>query len=402
MKAFLWAGCLSYFLIGLAHVIAGSLLPELLAHYGLDYSAGGRLIALQFLGFLIGVLAGPFCTSRLGQKGALLLCLLCLGTAELTLFALPPWSLVLTVAPVAGFGFGMIETVIGAIALQTFEEGRKATVMARLEVFFGVGALVMPMLSSLWIAGGYWRGAFLTLSALAWLVFLLWIMLPMGDMKRQLSDSRRLGAETGAVALRSGTRLMLGLCIAIFLLYVGTEMSLANFLPSILLEQLSVKPELGALSVTCFWGAMSIGRLFAAAAAQRIGYPAYMMTCCGGAVVIISAFAAGPGLVLSFILIGLLGVILSGMFAISLVYATSFFPGREERTTSILIASGGVGGALLPLATGRWMDLFSTAFALWGLAVLALLLFALVWVASRLGGRLRQAASDAKAEARGA
>lgn len=51
MKKLIWIGCLSYFVIGLAHVVLGSILPVLLQHYDQNYSAGGELIFSQFAGF---------------------------------------------------------------------------------------------------------------------------------------------------------------------------------------------------------------------------------------------------------------------------------------------------------------------------------------------------------------
>lgn len=59
MKKLIWIGCLSYFVIGLAHVVLGSILPVLLQHYDQNYSAGGELIFSQFAGFLAGVLVSP-------------------------------------------------------------------------------------------------------------------------------------------------------------------------------------------------------------------------------------------------------------------------------------------------------------------------------------------------------
>ncbi|MCZ8511974.1 MFS transporter [Paenibacillus filicis] len=386
MKAFIWAGCLSYLLIGLAHVIMGSLLPELLVHYGLDYSAGGHLISLQFLGFLVGVLSGPWWSKRLGKKGALLLCLACLGTTELTFFTLPAWPVVLVTAPAAGFGFGMIETLIGAMVLQSVETGKKTAVMSRLEVFFGVGALAMPLLSSLCISWGLWRGAFLILSLFAWGMLALWLLLPNGVLKG-LTDRPSEAAGVGATSVLKGSLLRWMLFISIFLVYVGTEMSVANFLPSMMLENWQVKPEVGALSVTCFWGAMSVGRLFAAALSEKAGYVRYLLGSAGFGTLMLAGLALSPNAGVGFVLIALLGLVFSGMFAISLVYVTSFFRGAEERTASIMIASGGIGGAALPLLTGWCMDWFSAREALWVLVGLAGFMYLLIAAAARLRDR---------------
>jgi MFS transporter, FHS family, glucose/mannose:H+ symporter len=383
MRTFLWCGYASYFLIGLAHVVIGSVLPELLGHYGKDYASGGQLIALQFAGFLAGVLSGPWWSQRLGKRGALLLALTCLSLGELTLAWLPPWTMLLGIAPFAGFGFGMIETVIGALVIQYIEEGYKTKAMTRLEVFFGVGALAMPLVSALLIASGWWRGGFLLLGAASVTMLLLWALLPLGQMASLMNKPGEPGAEQpvhGDKASQTGRRpvLYLTVFIMIFLVYVGTEMSIANFLPSMLVETLALKPEIGALSVTCFWGAMSVGRLFAAGVVDRVGATRYLLWSGAGCTVMLAGLALATGIWSSFLLILLIGLMMSGMFAILLIYANGFFPGAEERVTSFLIASGGIGGALLPMLTGWFMDRFTVQHTLWVLVGFAALLWVLL------------------------
>ncbi|MGG1600390.1 MFS transporter [Paenibacillus naphthalenovorans] len=385
MRAFFWNGCLSYLLIGLAHVIMGSLLPEMLVYYNKDYSDGGLLVSFQFTGFLIGVLAGPWCARQLGKRGAILMCLFCLSAAQLVFFSLPAWGLVLAVAPVAGFGFGMVETIIGALVIQYMEGSQKTSSMARLEVFFGLGALLMPLFSSAFIAAGWWRGAFLSLSLLSVIVLVLWAKLPLGRMQSLM------GRQDGGQAAEARTRLrmsggswtLLILFLLVFVVYVGTEMSVANFLPSILVENVGVKPEIGALGATCFWGAITVGRLFAAQLAEKVGKTRYLLLGSLGGAVILAGFNMSSGAAASFTLILLLGLVMSGMFAVALVYANEFFRGREERITSMLIAAGGVGGALVPLLTGWLMERLSIQQALWALVLFYALMFVLVLQASR-------------------
>ncbi|CAG7657281.1 MFS transporter [Paenibacillus allorhizosphaerae] len=384
MKAFLWNGYLSYLLIGLAHVIMGSLLPEMLAFYGKDYSSGGQLVSLQFLGFLIGVLTGPWWSGKLGKRGALFLCLGCLSAAELVFFMLPSWTMVLAVAPFAGFGFGMVETIIGALVIQFLEGSRKTFVMTRLEVFFGVGALGMPLVSSLFISGGWWRGAFLALGLLSLAMIVLWALLPLGRMNAMMQKPADAGSASGnSRSFRNKPIGMFAIFIAVFAIYVGTEMSIANFIPSILVASVQLKPEIAVLGGTCFWGAMAIGRLFAAGLAERLGYVVYLLLSCAGGCVVLACFAMVQGTVASFALIALLGLVLSGMFSIALIYANSFFKGLEERVTSVLIASGGVGGATIPLFTGWCLDRLTLQQSIWMLVALYALMLVLVYQASR-------------------
>lgn len=69
------------------------------------------------------------------------------------------------------------------------------------------------------------------------------------------------------------------------------------------------------------------------------------------------------------------GWFMSGMFSIGLVYADYLIPGRSERTTSLMIGFGGIGGALLPWLSGWSLDHFDLqrTFLIFAAAVTGLL-----------------------------
>src|SRR5690554_2005792 len=115
MKRMVWMGCYLYLLIGLAHVILGAILPEILTYYERDYKDGGMLISLQFAGFLVGVLSAPSCILWLGRRKVLIIALAFLFLGQVLYSFLPAWHWMLTAAPIAGVGFGMIEAGIGAL-----------------------------------------------------------------------------------------------------------------------------------------------------------------------------------------------------------------------------------------------------------------------------------------------
>lgn len=157
MKRLLWIGSLSYFLIGLAHVVVGSLLPVLLEHYGRNYTDGGSLIFAQFSGFLAGVLLSPWLARRFGKRRSLIFALLLLCAAEVLYSLLPPWGWLYAVGAAAGFGFGMVETLIGTIIISGITQGTGAA-MSRLEVFLGSARWLCPLspASSFLSVGGDW------------------------------------------------------------------------------------------------------------------------------------------------------------------------------------------------------------------------------------------------------
>ncbi|WP_199615862.1 MFS transporter [Paenibacillus alkalitolerans] len=373
MRRLLWVGCLSYLLIGLAHVVMGSVLEELLRHFGRDYSDGGQLIFAQFFGFLIGVLTTPWWAGRIGRRGTILLALGALTLGEIVYSFLPAWEWMLAAAPVAGFGFGMVEAAIGSLIIGFFHEN-KAVAMSRLEVFFGIGAFVMPAAGSLLIAMGIWKISFPILAGVSFAVLLLWWFTSFGAMNNVLTKQNE---EAGAVTehgtqaaispYRYGSRglPLLLLMVVFFVLYVGIEMSLVNFLPSILIEHSGMSSALGTLGVTFFWGAMVAGRLIAGNLAERMGYGRYLLIHGIGSLLVLALIPFFSGVAVSYLLIFGLGLLMAGIFAIGLIFTNHLLPGTAERTTSLLIAAGGLGGALLPLLTGEVMNSYRSEITLW-------------------------------------
>lgn len=399
MKRLIWLGCWSYLLIGLAHVVVGSLMPNLLEQYGKDYSAGGSLIFAQFAGFLVGVLISPLLLAKFGKIYGLLIATGMLCIAEVCYSLLPLWEWMYAIGAVAGFGFGMIEAVIGTIILVTVTEGT-AVAMSRLEVFFGLGALLMPVAAGVFIRAEVWRFSFLIVAGLAFVMLFVWGRGNFGEFRSVLyAKGKQQDKQGGWLKQYQGTRgLLLAVFIVFFFFYVGTEMSFVNFLPSLLIEKLGLDKPSAAFSVTLFWIAMTCGRLVAGIIAEKISYSRYVLWSCIVSFVLIALFSLAGGLAVTYILILLFGLFMSGLFSITLVFANKLLVGAEESTPSLLIASGGVGGAVLPLIMGKTMDLGGAHASSWLLAgflmLLALLSISAVLIQRSRGSAL--AAASAK------
>ena len=185
---------------------------------------------------------------------------------------LPSWEWMIVTAPVAGFGFGMVEAAIGSLVIGFVHEN-KAVAMSRLEVFFGIGALVMPLIGSVLISLDMWRISFPILAVMSLGMLLLWAFTSFGPLDTLLAK-QVLGEKNGAASANniqgqkapafyeSSGMPLLFIMLVFFVLYVGIEMSLVNFLPSILIEHSGTNNALATLSVSFFWIAMAIGRMF--------------------------------------------------------------------------------------------------------------------------------------------
>ncbi|MNI06928.1 Glucose/mannose transporter GlcP [compost metagenome] len=169
----------------------------------------------------------------------------------------------------------------------------------------------------------------------------------------------------------------------VFFIYVGLETTLVNFLPSIFLVKMESSSSTAALTVTAFWLTMVIGRIFAGVVAEKMTYIRFLAVTCAGSLISFIFFALNGTIWGGFTIVLFLGLFMAGIFAIALIIANQLIPGMTERTTSLLIASGGLGGALLPLGIGWTMDHFSVEVTLWSFAIAMLVSLLLIMYSRR-------------------
>ncbi|BBH23187.1 MFS transporter [Paenibacillus baekrokdamisoli] len=385
MTRLIFLGCIAYLVVGLGQMVVGSVMEPMVHAYGIEYGDGGQLVMNQFLGGLFGIICAPWCMQRFGKKTVLLTALVFLSAAELLYTFLPPWGIMLTIAPIAGIGCGLTESVVGYFIISASGE-RANTAMSRVEIFFGVGALLIPFAGSALIEAGYWKFSFGIVGILATATVILWgLCWPnILDQPAQLppKDKEETKHKLSGPP-KSRTIMILTACTLFFAVYVGLEMSYVHYLPSLLVKDNGLDESTATLTISLFWAAMVIGRMFAGQIADRIGGSSYLFATCliTGVLFILMTILTGvvPILILTF----LAGLSMSGMFAIALVFANRAAPGRAERTTSLLMASGVVGGALLPKGTGWLIDQQGPEAARWLFAAAAVvLLVAILWAAA--------------------
>lgn len=402
MIRLIWLGCLAYLTIGLGQLVVGAVMEPMVHAYGVQYGDGGQLVMNQFLGGLAGTLCAPWLMRRVGRRSLLLGAMCLMAVAEIVYVTAPPWGAMLVLGPVAGFGFGTTETVVGSFVIASAGE-RANVAMSRVEVSFGLGALLMPFVGALLIDIEQWRLAFGVVAALAVVSIALWAVFwpsVLNTAPGAGTHAHAPDAKSSAIAVRLpllGTgpaRWVLIACAAFFFLYVGFEMSYAHYLPTLLVQNGGITEASAALALGVYWGAMTVGRLYAGHLADRIGSAAYLLSMCALAAVAFILMGFFGGAAAMFVLAAVAGLAMSGMFAIALVFANRYAPGMTERTTSLLMACGLFGGAVLPKLVGWSLDDLGDDATRWLLAGFALLLLAVAAVASSASRSASRAAKE--------
>lgn len=376
MRSFFSNAFLMYVLNGLSTVVLGAVLPAMLTHYHASYVVGGQIMLFQFIGFLAGVGVTSFAVHRIGHRATLLTASAAMGLGELVMGTLPPLPLVGAMCFLNGFGLGAMQTTIASSVMEWYE-GRRAVVMSRLEVAFGLGALLMPLFASRLLAVHEWPYAFSIPGALALVLGALWLFVRM-DKKENHSAGPR-DAESGRSQVTGRARLVvLALFLAMTFLYVGIESALNGFLPAIFMPYLHQSASAASLTITVFWTAMVLGRMLTGRMVRKVPYAIYLLWSISMAFALLAGLTLWRDAAFFYVMIFLVGLAMSGIYALILVFANHMFAGRTRLVTSLVTAAAGLGGAALPVVVGWLMDELRVVEVIWSIAMFTLVLLAVL------------------------
>ncbi len=366
MKQFALTSYVLYFLGGLVLTVTGAVLPQLLDYYNLSYTRGGQLVFLGSLGFLIGVPTSTLLLGRLSEKNLLALATAIIATAQVGIFSLPSFQFILLFSFLNGVGVAALEVIIATVMMELFI-GRRAVVMSYLEVSFGIGALLMPLVASFFINYYNWRYSFLFTSILAIVLIVICKAIHFNRRDSLKEDTKPLDASPSSSKLldKHARWKVLGLSIVMIFMCAGIESSLNNFLPSIFITYLNALPSYASLSIGVFWVAMLIGRIATGWVIRKITYERYLLFGISGTIISLILFILLKNIFLGYLLLLLLGLSMSGLYSITMVYANHKVDGQNRLVTSLITGFSGLGGAISPAIIGFSMDQVGTRLALY-------------------------------------
>lgn len=374
MKKFALASYALYLLGGLVITAVGSVLPQLLTHYHVSYTVGGQLVLVGSLGFLIGVPLSSFLLGRFSEMNLLTISALMIALSQIGMLLLPPFEWIIIFNFLNGIGVAALEVVVATLMMEVFI-GRRAIVMSYLEVSFGLGALLMPLIASLLISQNSWRYSFFITSILALLMVVVCKMIPFKKETVSTSESGASDAnsEPAPVLAKNQRWKILALFSVMIFMYAGVESSMNNFLSSIFIVYLDVIPSQATLSISVFWMAMLIGRVATGWVIRIVTYERYLFGSIGGTIVSLVLFILLKEAVAGYILLAFLGLAMSGIYSITMVYANHTFTGSARIVTSLITGFSGLGGAVFPALIGFTMDASGITSALWYITAFACL-----------------------------
>lgn len=367
------AACVGILLFGIVMTTLGAVLPGIIQHHGLNRTAAGSLLALMSLGMLAGsVVFGPV-VDRRGYKGMLTVTVLLIALGLEGIAFAPSLGVLATAAVVIGFGGGLMNGSANALTADVSAEGRAAGI-AYLGVFFGIGALGVPIVLGLLRDRFGDAGVVAGIGALVALVIPYYAAIRFPEPKQPQGIPLRRAAEL----LRDPALVLLGV---ILFFESGMEITMGGWTATYVNDELQLSSERALFLLSLYWLGMVGARLVLGSLLKRVSSTTVLfgslIVAFTGALILIGAHAtvaAGAGTLLT-------GAGFAAVFPVILGYTGDRYERLSGTAFGVVLVMGLAGGTALPYLTGVLGDAFglrpSLAIVPVGLGCIALL-FAIV------------------------
>ena len=357
-------GILTY---GLIAALLGTVLPELGERFGLSAEQSGLIATMQALGLMIASVAvGPIVDNK-GKKTGIVAGLGGITLGLIGLIFATSYGIALASILVLGLGGGMLVTGSNALISEISEE-KRASALNLLNMFFGLGTMITPLLAANVGALSSTYALSIALTAFAALTLLVNVATPMPPP----TGERGFVAADAPALLRQPALYLLSLML---FLYVACEVGVFNWLVKYLVDEQGV--EISYAQNVLGWG-FALGLLLGRVIVSRIllAVAEIKVTLWASAAMMVTTFAmlkvGDPVLVGVSVFVA--GLAMAPMFPTTLGICGNVFTKMTGTAMGIVITSGWIGLTLSSYIIGFVAERATLSTALLLLPAMSLLL----------------------------
>jgi fucose permease len=342
----LLSACAGILVFGIVLAILGTVfgLPAMRARLQISLAQQGTLFLLLYLGILVASsVVGPL-IDHLGNKANLLASSLAVALAMVFFANAHSFATASGAAILLGLGGGGLNTCTNVLVSDLYA-AQRGPMLNLLGIFFGVGALSIPLMSAS-IEGHFTIPQLFLCCAVLATVCALWyavVSFPPAKTKQAFSWS-----EVLEVAKYNGVLLL----AFILFLESGNEACIAGW-TSTYVDVTGYSPRVATLVLAAYWAALMLGRVLAARVLRGIGKSQLVLGAAflslGGCAVLLSA----RSLILLFAGTALIGFSYAPIFPTTLAIAGDRCSQRAGTVFGLLFSIALIGGMMFPWAVGQ-------------------------------------------------
>lgn len=346
-KHLAWGYFFTFFILGLVPAVLGPTLIALAQQTGSELKDVSIFFSMRSLGYLCSArIIGAMYDKRSGHP----IMAVALSAAVVLLFTIPYISS-LGVLSGAFLLHGILSAFIdlgGNILLIWAFHKNTGPYLNGLHFSFGVGAFTAPLLVAFTLSVEqppvytYWIIGLLSLPCILWL-------------SRTSSPQNPFPREEESQN-NEKTPIPIWLLVVFFFLYGGSEVSLGGWIHTYGIKYNQMDPAKAAYLTSSFWGAFTLGRLFAVRLASKFATIKLILIQLSGAAMFVLLLYLTPAS--EFITWGctiLIGLCMSSVFPMALTYFKKFTAGSGQLTSWFWIGASS-GSMILPWTIGQFFE----------------------------------------------
>ena len=319
-------------------------LPEMRSRLRIDLAQQGDLLLALFAGiFLATVVVGPV-LDRFGNRPVLAISSVSVSAALASFVVARSFAAAAAASVLLGLGGGGLNTSTNLLVSQLYGEDRGPRLNI-LGIFFGVGALFMPLLAASISALATINQLLLLSASLAAACSLAYLLLRFPPAR----EAQSFSWPEAAHVIRAPGVLLFG---AVLFCQSGNEASIGGWV-STYLGRMGSSPRTATWILAGYWAALMLGRVMAARVLRRIEKPRLVLMSGLGS-------AAGAGLLLvassaavMAVATAMIGLSFAAIYPTTLAMAGDRYPRFAGTVFGLLFSIALVGGGGFPWAIGQ-------------------------------------------------
>ena len=351
---------IAFIALGMPDGLLGVAWPSIRNDFSIPLDALGFLITAATAGYLTSSFLSGLIVSRWGIGKVLSISCAMTGLALLSYTLVTDWWMMALLGTISGLGAGGIDAGLNNYVAANFSE----RLMQWLHASYGIGITLGPIIMTLSLSElnswriGYRLVAFFQLA----LAICFIASLPLWKLKKSSKNSEDPDPqpEQKAPFIETLKQPQVWLSMALFLVYVGAEVSIGTWTYSLLTESRGIDKTLAGYFVSSFWATFTIGRIFGGIFVKKLGVNVLVQG--SVAIALLGTFLLiwNPSEVVNLLAVALIGLAIAPVFP-SLMSGTSRRVGSRFATNTIgmQITATGLGAVVIPSLLGILARRFS-------------------------------------------
>lgn len=362
---------LGFISLGLPDPIAGVAWPSARDHFSLHQSEFGLVFIALSCGYCASGFFGGSLTHAMGLGNLLWISSALVGLGMLGFSLAPTWPLFVSFAVVWGLGSGGIDTGLNAYTSHHFS----AKHVNWMHACYSVGATLGPLIMTVMLHWGLWRGGYAIVGGLLFVMTVLFIV-----TRDRWNDSTvdANGDNILRIGLLATLRVpLVWMQIVLFFIYVGLEFTVGQWTFTILTESRHFPADIAGPLASTYYASIGVGRIAAGIITMRVGLDTLLRYASVTALVGTALFSIPAPAVVGCIGLMLIGLGLAPMFPCFMARTPERL-GTENAIHAVgfQASAGMIGGAVMPGLAGVLSDSFGLESVTYFTALLAVLLLA--------------------------